>query len=58
MASSGWCPECDRLQGISPTGETMSLRGKETPGRLYWRLDVHRCRGPLRELCPASGEKI
>ena len=56
--ASGWCPECDILQTISPTGEAMSLRGKETLGKLYWRIDLHRCRGPLRFVCEGSGEKV
>jgi hypothetical protein len=56
--ASGICPECDRLYPISPTGEMMKRKGKDMPGLLYWRIDAHKCLGPVRALCEGSGEKV
>ena len=56
--AKGFCETCDRPIGISPTGERIHKDPDSMFRSAYWRLDLHKCRGPLREICPGSGEKI
>lgn len=53
-----WCPKCDQLVGISPTGEK-----KHDGFSAEWqRLDLHAEPDPdqpdQKRICAASGKKI
>ena len=47
----GWCPVCDRLVGISSSGQRIGVGGTAC----YWLLDLHAVDG---KLCEGSGRRI
>lgn len=51
MQVSGYCPVCDRLVGLSPTGERQGRFGTST----WWRVDMHAAAG---KICEGSGRRV
>lgn len=49
--AQGWCPDCETLREITPTGEEIPKRR----GQRYWQLVVHPKDG---KICEGSGKKI
>lgn len=55
LSVKAWCPECDTLQVISPTG--LQIPGVVGGSASYKRLDLHK--HPLKaKVCAGSGRLV
>jgi hypothetical protein len=52
VSVSGHCPVCERLVGLSPTGERQGSRGTSQ----WWRVDLHS--DGKGGLCAGGGRRV